>query len=149
MARSPHARLARVVVPGIPHHVTQRGNRRPQTSFADGDYAACRDQLAESCMKAGVAVWAWCLMPNHVHLILVPGTAESLRAALADAHRRYSRRINFREGWRGYPEAPYRSRQKAPHHSTADQTAKATPRHRDHSRWRAVVKLAADPDPHL
>jgi putative transposase len=91
-----------VVVPGIPHLVTQRGNRRPQTSFADGDYAACRDQLAESCMKAGVAVWAWCLMPNPVHLILVPGTAESLRATLADAHRRHSRRINFREGWRGY-----------------------------------------------
>lgn len=96
------ARLARVVVPGIPHHVTQRGNRRQQTFFSDEDYAAYRDQLAESCRQAGVAVWAWCLMPNHVHLILVPEAAGGLRAALADAHRRYSRRINFREGWRGY-----------------------------------------------
>ncbi len=96
------ARLARVVVPGIPHHVTQRGNRRQQTFFSDDDYSAYRDQLAESCARAGVAVWAWCLMPNHVHLILVPDTANSLRMALADAHRRYSRRINFREGWRGY-----------------------------------------------
>ena len=48
------ARLARVVVPGIPHHITQRGNRRQQTFFADDDYAAYRDQLAQSCVKAGV-----------------------------------------------------------------------------------------------
>jgi putative transposase len=46
-----------VVVPGIPHHVTQRGNRRQQTFFSDADYAAYRDQLAESCANAGVAVW--------------------------------------------------------------------------------------------
>jgi len=97
------ARLARVVVPGVPHHVTQRGNRRQQTFFSDDDYAAYRDQLAESCGRAGVAVWAWCLMPNHVHLVLVPDTADSLRMALADAHRRYSRHINVREGRRGYP----------------------------------------------
>lgn len=96
------ARLARVVVPRIPHHITQRGNRRQQTFFSDEDYAAYRDQLAESCAMAGVAVWAWCLMPNHVHLILVPSDPDGLRTALADAHRRYSRRINFREGWRGY-----------------------------------------------
>ncbi|HEX5183492.1 MAG TPA: transposase [Allosphingosinicella sp.] len=45
---------------------------------------------------------AWCLMPNHVHLILVPSADDGLRAALADAHRRYSRRINFARGWTGY-----------------------------------------------
>jgi len=44
----------------------------------------------------------YCLMPNHVHLILVPEEADGLRAALSEAHRRYSRRVNFREGWRGY-----------------------------------------------
>ena len=53
-------------------------------------------------MAAGVEVWAYCLMPNHVHLVLVPQAADGLRAALANAHRRYSRRVNFREGWRGY-----------------------------------------------
>ena len=49
-----------------------------------------------------VAVWAYCLMPNHVHLILVPSDADGLRRPLAEAHRRYTTRVNRREGWRGY-----------------------------------------------
>jgi len=96
------ARLARVVAPGLPHHVTQRGNRRQEVFFSDADYAAYKALLAEHCAAAGVAVWAYCLMPNHVHLILVPPDEDGLRAALGEAHRRYTRRINFREGWRGY-----------------------------------------------
>ena len=63
------ARLARVVVPGHPHHVTQRGNGRARTFFGEADYALYRDLLAAHCRAAGVEVWAWCLMPNHVHLI--------------------------------------------------------------------------------
>jgi putative transposase len=66
------ARLARVVIPGHPHHVTQRGNGRARTFFGDGDYALYRDLLATHCRESEVEVWAWCLMPNHVHLILVP-----------------------------------------------------------------------------
>lgn len=96
------ARLARVVIPGIPHHVTQRGNRRQQVFFGEDDYAFYLELLAEHTRAAGVGVWAWCLMPNHVHLMLVPREASSLRAALGEAHRRYSRHVNFREGWRGY-----------------------------------------------
>jgi len=96
------ARLARIVVPDVPHHVTQRGNRRQTVFFSDEDYAAYRDTVAESCLARGVRCPAWCLMPNHVHLILIPPTADSLRAALAEAHRRYSRRINFAHGWTGY-----------------------------------------------
>ena len=96
------ARLARVVVAGVAHHVTQRGNRRQQVFFSDDDYAAYRDLLAQGCQAAGVAVWAYCLMPNHVHMILVPADADGLRRALAETHRRYSRRINLREDWRGY-----------------------------------------------
>lgn len=96
------ARLARVVAAGVPHHVTQRGNRRQRVFFGDDDYRAYRELLAEGCARAGVAVWGYCLMPNHVHLILVPGDEAGLRAALGEAHRRYSRRVNFREGWRGY-----------------------------------------------
>ena len=96
------ARLARVVVPGIPHHVTQRGNRRQQVFFGDDDYAAYRALLAEGCRAAGVAVWAYCLMPNHVHLILTPSDADGLRAALGETHRRYTRHVNLREDWRGY-----------------------------------------------
>lgn len=96
------ARLARIVVPGIPHHVTQRGNRRQPVFFSEEDYAAYVDLIAAAARDRGVRCLAWCLMPNHVHLILVPADADGLRAALADAHRRYSRRINFAHGWTGY-----------------------------------------------
>jgi len=90
------ARLARIVVPGLPHHVTQRGNRRQKIFFEDGDYALYRDLLAERCRNAGVVVWAYCLMPNHVHLILVPDTANALARALGETHRRYTGFVNAR-----------------------------------------------------
>ncbi len=96
------ARLPRTVIPGVPHHVTQRGNRRLPVFFSDDDRRLYLSLIREGCGKAGVRCLAWCLMDNHVHLILVPETADGLRAALAEAHRRYSRAINFREGWRGY-----------------------------------------------
>jgi putative transposase len=96
------ARLARVVVPGIPHHVTQRGNGRARTFFGDDDYAFYRDLLAEHCRAAGVAVWAWCLMPNHVHLVLVPSDADGLRRALALVHRRYAGVIHARRKRSGH-----------------------------------------------
>jgi len=95
-------RLARVVVPGMPHHVTQRGNRRQETFFCDDDYQAYLDLMAEWCGEHKVEVWAYCLMPNHVHLIVVPKSADGLRRAIGEAHRRYTRRVNFREGWRGH-----------------------------------------------
>jgi REP-associated tyrosine transposase len=96
------ARLARVVAAGLPHHVTQRGGRRQRVFFGSDDYEAYRALLAEGCRAAGVAVWAYCLMPDHVHLILVPSDADGLRAALGETHRRYTRHVNLREGWRGY-----------------------------------------------
>ena len=70
--------------------------------FCDEDYSEYIDQMAEWCNRCGVAIWAYCLMPNHTHLIALPQTEESLRKAIGEAHRRYSRMINFREGWRGY-----------------------------------------------
>ena len=96
------ARLARVVIPGIPYHVTQRGNRRQQTFFEDGDFALYRDLLAEASRRAGTDVWAYCLMPNHVHLIVVPGDEDGLRRTFADAHRRYTGFINARHRWTGH-----------------------------------------------
>ena len=96
------ARLARVVVPDHPHHVTQRGNGRARTFFGDDDYALYRDLLAEHCRAAGVAIWAWCLMPNHVHLILVPSDADGLRRALAPVHRRYAGIIHARRRRTGH-----------------------------------------------
>jgi REP element-mobilizing transposase RayT len=62
------ARLARVVVPGVPHHITQRGNRRQETFFCEADYEAYVELLAEWCKRCSVQLWAYCLMPNHVHL---------------------------------------------------------------------------------
>ena len=96
------ARLARVVAPGFPHHVTQRGNRRQKTFFSDDDYRAYLSLMAEWCGRHGAHVWAYCLMPNQVHLIVVPEAADGLRRAIGEAHRRYTRLINFREGWRGH-----------------------------------------------
>ena len=58
--------------------------------------------MVDRCREEGVAIWAYCLMPNHVHLIAVPATERGLRRAVGEAHRRYTRRINFREKWRGY-----------------------------------------------
>ena len=96
------ARLARVVIPGMPHHVTQRGNRRQTTFFCEEDYAAYVELMGQSCRELGVKIWAYCLMPNHVHLIAVPKTEDGLRRAIGESHRRYSRRVNFREDWRGH-----------------------------------------------
>jgi len=96
------ARIARIVVPGYPHHITQRGNRRQETFFCDDDYKQYIALMAEWCSRCGVTIWAYCLMPNHTHLIAVPRTEEGMRKAIGEAHRRYARMINFREGWRGY-----------------------------------------------
>ena len=96
------ARIARVIAPGYPHHITQRGNRRQQTFFCDDDYLAYIELMAEWCHHFQVEIWSWCLMPNHVHLIAVPTSSEGLARAIGEAHRRYTRRINFREQWRGH-----------------------------------------------
>lgn len=94
-------RIARLVVPDIPHHVTQRGNRRAPAFSSDADYCLYLDLLAQACARAGTAIWAWCLMPDHVRLVLVPSHADGLRAALSETHRRYSWAVNRREGRRG------------------------------------------------
>lgn len=96
------ARLARVVAAGLPHHVTQRGNRRQEVFFGEADYRTYLRLLAEGCRAAKTAVLGYCLMPTHVHLILVPSDPDGLRAALGEAHRRYTRHVNSREGWSGY-----------------------------------------------
>jgi putative transposase len=95
-------RPARQVLPGLPHHVTQRGNCRQRVFFGDDDHAFYLSLLSHNCRKSCTSVWAWCLMPNHVHLILVPAHEDGLRAALAPAHTRYAAEINRRHGWCGH-----------------------------------------------
>ena len=95
-------RIARVVAPGIPHHITQRGNRRMDTFFSDADYREYLYLMAEWCNRCKVEIWAYCLMSNHIHLIAVPESEDGLRRAIGEAHRRYTRYINFQKGWKGH-----------------------------------------------
>ena len=78
-------RIARVTVPSVPHHITQRGNRRQKTFFSDKDYTAYIDLMAEWCNRYNVEIWACCLMPNHVHLIAVPDNEDSLAKTIGEA----------------------------------------------------------------
>ncbi len=96
------ARIARVVVPGVPHHVTQRGNRRQRTFFRADDYKEYTRLLSFFCKRHGVEIWAYCLMSNHVHLIATPETEDGFRQAIGEAHRLYTQAINAREGWVGH-----------------------------------------------
>ncbi len=96
------ARMARIVAPGMAHHPTQRGSRRMETFLCDDDYGMYLALMKTWCARHQVRIQAYCLMPNHVHLIAVPETPDGLSRAIGEAHRRYTRHINFREGWRGY-----------------------------------------------
>jgi REP element-mobilizing transposase RayT len=96
------ARIAHVVVFGIPHHVTQRGNRRTAIFGEPSDYLLYRDLLAERLARHRVVCWAYGLMPNHVHLILAPPEGDAslagaaLSRAVGEAHRRYTAFVNAR-----------------------------------------------------
>ena len=70
----------------MPYHVTQWENRRQQTFFGEEDYQHYLELMAQFCRAEQVAIWAYCLMPNHVHLIVVPQSAENLRRAIGEAH---------------------------------------------------------------
>ena len=96
------ARVARLVAEGMPHHVVQRGNRRQQVFFSDGDKEAYLVFLKESIKRYDLDIWSYCLMDNHVHLIVVPNRKDALAEGIGWVHKEYTRMINFREGWRGY-----------------------------------------------
>lgn len=95
-------RFSRVVVPGVPHHVIQRGSRRQQVFFSDSDRALYLALLSSAAQSRGVLIWAYCLMSNHVHLVAVPSSPQALASAISEVHGAYSRHVNFRQGWRGY-----------------------------------------------
>ena len=95
------SRIARVVVPDVPHHVTQRGNRREDVFFSDADRRAYLSLLAEYCQKHALEIVAYCLMTNHVHLVVVPRTAASLGAAMKPVHLRYAQHVNWTQGISG------------------------------------------------
>ena len=94
-------RKNRIIVEGLPHHVIQRGNRGQQVFFNDADRRFYLNILNDRCRKHRIKVWAYCLMSNHVHLIMLPETADGLSPAIGEAHQLYSCRINERNAWRG------------------------------------------------
>jgi putative transposase len=95
-------RLARTVFARVPHHVTQRGNRREDVFYTDEDRTAYVNWLREYSDKHAVAVLAYCLMTNHVHLVAVPESEDGLQRMLKPLHMRYAQRINRRRGWKGH-----------------------------------------------
>lgn len=96
------SRVARVVVPGFPHHVTQRGNRLADVFEVDADREAYLRFVKHYADRHGLAVWAYCLMTNHIHLVVVPVREESLGLALRDAHTVYAMHFNTRTKLSGH-----------------------------------------------
>lgn len=95
------SRIARVIIPGIPHHVTQRGNRRQRTFFSDANYESYLNLLAATAKAFNFDIWSYCLMPNHVHLLAVPQREGSLREGIGQTHNSYTRMVNRENGWTG------------------------------------------------
>jgi putative transposase len=87
-------RVARIVIPGAVHHLTQRGNNRQDVFFADNDRAAYLAFLAAQCHRYGVSLLGYCLMTNHVHVVAIPRTADALAKAFGRAHWFYAQHIN-------------------------------------------------------
>lgn len=96
------ARMARVVLEGVPHHITQRGNNRQDVFLADDDRRFYLKTLCERCQQHGVRLLGYCLMANHVHLIAVPARSLSLALAVGQAHWQYTQRSNHRYGRIGH-----------------------------------------------
>jgi putative transposase len=92
---------SRVVAPGYPHHIIHSGKKLQRIFFKERDYIDYLSLMSECCLLYKVVVWAYCLMPNHIHLIAVPEQEDGLRRAIGEAHRRHARAINLREGRRG------------------------------------------------
>jgi putative transposase len=95
-------RVARNVFPHIPHHITQRGNRREDVFFHDDDKQFYLEMLFDYCEKHQVTLLSYCLMDNHIHLILTPETADGLQKVLKPLHMRYAQYINKQHGWTGH-----------------------------------------------
>lgn len=95
-------RLARTVYPGVPHHVTQRGNRRDDVFFSDEDRHTYLAWLKDYAEQHRVEILAYCLMSNHVHLVAVPAGEDGLHRVLKPLHMRYAQRVNRANNWAGH-----------------------------------------------
>ena len=96
------ARLARIIMPGVPHHIVQRGNRNQMVFFSDEDKALFLKILTFQCVKENIAIWCYCLMNNHFHLIAVPEKPAGLARAIGETQRKYTWFVNARNNWKGH-----------------------------------------------
>lgn len=95
-------RIARVVIPHVAHHITQRGVRSINIFDNSKDKKSYLNILSELSLEAQLEIHAYCLMDNHVHLLAVPKKEDSLRKVIGETHRLYTRMINFRKKVRGH-----------------------------------------------
>lgn len=95
-------RRERIVIPGLPHHVTQRGGRRQDVFFSNDDRLQYLYLLKDNATRYGAQVLSYCLMTNHVHHLLVPLEQDSLRWTLQMTHKRYADYMNAKMGWSGH-----------------------------------------------
>ncbi len=95
-------RAARIVIPGCPHHVTQRGNNRQDVFFVEDDRRAYLSIFSEQSRRFGLTVQGYCLMSNHVHLVVTPRDVDSLAKAVGRTHWHYTRQINALDEFRGH-----------------------------------------------
>lgn len=95
-------RQARTVFAGVPHHITQRGNRREDVFYTDDDRSSYLNWLQDYCQMHKVEILAYCLMTNHIHLIALPKTEAGLQSVLKPLHMRYAQRFNRQRDWQGH-----------------------------------------------
>ena len=95
-------RVARIVIPGLPHHITQRGNNRQDVFFVSDDRRVYLTLLREESARHGLGVLGYCLMGNHVHMVGVPAREESLAKAVGRTHWRYTQYVNRLHGRVGH-----------------------------------------------
>jgi putative transposase len=95
-------RAARTVLPEVAHHLTQRGNNRQDVFFVDEDRGLYLELLNEECRRWGLTLLGYCLMSNHVHLIAIPRSHDSLAKALGRTHWRYAQAVNRLHGRSGH-----------------------------------------------
>jgi len=95
-------RSARLVIPGCPHHVTQRGNNGQDVFFVDDDRQVFLSLLGNASTKFGLIVEGYCLMTNHVHLMVTPTTVEALGQALKRVGQLYTQYVNRLHGRSGH-----------------------------------------------
>jgi putative transposase len=94
-------RRPRVILPGASLHLIQRGNNRSACFFAEEDYRFYLEQLADQARRHDCAVHAWCLMTNHVHLLLTPAAPEGVGRLMKGLGQRYVQYVNRTYGRTG------------------------------------------------